>query len=239
MSILRITVTVGLVVCVSFAVSQSIGKTAEAALKDSLRSSHFRLIYPATVTASDAEDLLNFMELSRTELLRRASAAGIQQGFPNLEIFINKSTGDFVGRTGMPAWAAAATKNNRIELQPLELLKQRRIMETTLRHELVHVLIDAIGGDKTPRWLAEGMAIYLAGEGKLMERHEQGNSISPQAVEQQLASAKSAAEMRTAYAAAYNLVRALLRAEGESKIWKRLAERSYSVNRAAVSAPIA
>ena len=139
---------------------------------DSLRSSHFRL-RPLTklVQTPEAEQMLSLLETNRTELLRRVSAAGIAVDFPNLEVFINETTGDFVGRTGMPPWAAAATKNNRIELQPLKLLKQRRILETTLRHELVHVLIDAIGGGQTPRWLTEGMAIYVAGEGRLIERH--------------------------------------------------------------------
>jgi len=69
----------------------------------------------------------------------------------------------------MPSWAAAATRKNKIELQPLPLLKQRRILETTLRHELAHAFIDALGNGQTPRWLAEGMALYLAGEGKLFK----------------------------------------------------------------------
>ena len=168
---------------------------------------------------------------NHSELLRRVTAAGIQARFPNLEVVINETTGDFVGRTGMPAWAAAATKNNRIELQPLPLLKRRRILETTLRHELVHVLVDSIGGGQTPRWLAEGMAVHLAGEGKMMERHQQNNSLSVETVEQALASAKSAEEMRSAYAAAYKLVKEIVQSEGEAKVWKRVAERRYSVNR--------
>ncbi len=128
----------------------------------------------------------------------------------------------------MPPWAAAATKNNRMELQPLPLLKRRRILETTLRHELVHVLVDSIGGGQTPRWLAEGMAVHLAGEGKMLG---QNNSSSVEAVEQALASAKSAEEMRSAYAAAYKLVKEMVQAQGEVKVWKRVAERRYSVNR--------
>src|SRR6185503_18367770 len=101
----------------------------------------------------------------------------------------NETTGDFVGRTGMPVWAAAATQGNRIELQPLKLLKQRRILETTLRHELVHVLIDEIGGKRTPRWLSEGLALYIAGEGRMLEHY---------------GPARPANDMQAAYAAAYN-----------------------------------
>ena len=88
--------------------------------------------------------------------------------FPALEIFVNDTTGNFVGRTGQPPWAAAATRDRRIELQPLQILKRKRILETTLRHELAHTAIDVVGRGRAPRWLAEGLAIYLAGEGKFV-----------------------------------------------------------------------
>ena len=196
-----------------------------------IATSHFQLTYPQAIEEREAEHVLRILESSRSELLRRVSAAGIHARFPNLEVVVNDTTGDFVGRTGMPPWAGAATKNNRVEVQPLPLLKRRRILETTLRHELVHVLIDSIGGGQTPRWLAEGMAVHLAGEGKMIERYQQNNSTSVENVEQALASAKSAAEMRSAYAAAYKLVKQLLQSEGEAKVWKRVSERRYSVTR--------
>ena len=202
-----------------------------------LVASHFRLTYPETIDVREAENVLKALESNRSELLTRVAAAGIQPRFPNLEVVINATTGDFVGRTGMPPWAAAATRNNRIELQPLPLLKRRRILETTLRHELVHVLIDSIGGGKTPRWFAEGMAVHLAGEGRMMDR-PQNNATSVENVEQALVAAKSSAEMRSAYTAAYKLVRDLVQAEGEAKVWKRVAERRYSVNRRVVPATI-
>jgi hypothetical protein len=130
----------------------------------------------------------------------------------------------------MPPWAAAATHNNRIELQPLSLLKQRGILETTLRHELVHVVIDAVGGNRTPRWLAEGIALHLAGEGKLLEQERNAVALRPKELEDKLANAKTAAEMKQAYAAAYRTVRELIRVEGENKLWKRVAQRSYDVS---------
>ena len=88
-------------------------------------NSHFRVVYPQSLDAEQAERVLNILETVRTELLRRVSAAGVRTSFPSLEIVINETTGDFAGRTRMPPWAAAATRNNTIELQPLTLLKRR------------------------------------------------------------------------------------------------------------------
>lgn len=185
------------------------------------RSSHFRLVHPQTLDPRDVEYVLGLLESNRAELLQRVSSAGVEARLPDLEIVLNETTGDFVGRTGMPAWAAAATKGSRIDLQPLRVLKQRRILETTLRHELVHVLIDEIGGGRTPRWLAEGMALYVAGEGRQLE-YSRAASASSEAVERSISSAKSAAEMRAAYAGAYGLVRQLIRADSESRVWQRI-----------------
>jgi stage II sporulation protein D len=97
----------------------------EAAIRG---SSHFRVVYPRTLDTRDVEHVLGLLESTRSELLRRVSVAGIESRFPNLEIVINKTTGDFVGRTGMPAWAPPQ-HGNTVELQPLKILKQRRILE--------------------------------------------------------------------------------------------------------------
>jgi stage II sporulation protein D (peptidoglycan lytic transglycosylase) len=191
-----------------------------------LSSSHFTITAP---DRNDAGQVMGLLESQRSVLLRRLSAAGVDVNIPDVEIVFNKTTGDFVGRTGMPPWAAAATRNNRIELQPLSVLKQRGILETTLRHELVHVVIDAVGGAQTPRWFAEGIALYVSGEGKQLERYAKGPLMSPSVLEQKLASARSAEEMKTAYAAAYKTVQDLVRVEGENKLWKRVAQRSYDV----------
>lgn len=190
-----------------------------------LSSEDFRINYPSTVSQRDVERLLSFLQSSRKSLIARVAVAGINPQLPALEIFFNETTGDFVGRTGQPAWAAAATKGTRIELQPLETLKRRRILETTLRHELVHTLVDSIGRGRAPRWLAEGLALHLAGEGPLVARYQPRQHMTTDEIEKQLGdtkSAKSANDMRTAYAAAYGEVKRLINNEGEANVWRRV-----------------
>jgi hypothetical protein len=84
-------------------------------------------------------------------------------------------------------------------------------------------VIDTLGGGKMPRWFAEGIALYVAGEGKLIQQNAKGNAMSPYDLEQKLATAKSPAEMKSVYAAACLVVRDLIRVEGEiscGNVWR-------------------
>jgi stage II sporulation protein D len=194
------------------------------ASRATLSSEHFRLSYPARVSQRDAEHILQTLESTRADLLHRISAASVSvEQLPSLEIFINDSTGDFVGRTGQPWWAAAATRGKRIELQPIEVLRRRGVLETTLRHELVHPLIDEISHGRAPRWLAEGLALYLAGEGPMISRYTPRGGMRTENIEQMIIESKSADEMRAAYAAAYREITELIKKDGEASLWRRVA----------------
>jgi stage II sporulation protein D len=186
-----------------------------------LSGEQVRVSYPSSIEHREAEALLNEAQSHRRSLNARLNAAGVWAQLPSVDIFVNETTGDFVGRTGQPPWSAGASKGNRIELQPLAVLKRRKVLSTTLRHEFVHVVIEAIGSGRTPRWLSEGLAIHFAGEGPLVSRYA-GQEISTEQVEQKLAAAKSPEEMKTAYAAAYSAVRRMINAEGESNVWRRV-----------------
>lgn len=191
-----------------------------------LSSEHFELNHPARLSERDVEYALQVLESQRTDLVRRVLISGISLQLPKLKLFINETTGDFVARTGQPSWVAAATVGRRIELQPLELLKRRRVVETTLRHELVHAVVEEIGHGRTPRWLAEGLALHLAGEGQLISRSLHKNKIEISELEHQLARPSSADHMRAAYAAAYQEVMRLIRDQGETSVWRRATQGS-------------
>jgi SpoIID/LytB domain protein len=187
-----------------------------------ISSEHFRVTYPADLDRRDANQVLNTLESARADYVRRASAASIAVNIPTLEIRLNESTGDFTARTGQPWWAAAATKGNRIELQPAALLKKRGVLFTTLRHELAHVAIDSVG-NRAPRWLEEGFALYLAGEGPTISRYVMRGLLLDEELERRMQHPRTQEEMRSLYAQAYITVAEMVRNQGEASVWKKLA----------------
>ena len=192
-----------------------------------LRSEAFTVNYPSDIEKREVEALLTFLQSSRKSLLARVAAAGVRAQVPVLEVFINQTTGDFVGRTGLPPWAAAATRGNKIEIQPLATLKRRRILETTLRHELVHTLVDIVSRERAPRWLAEGLALNFAGEGPMIARYAPRKRMTTAEIDKWLGysmSTVSADEMRKVYAAAYSEVRRLIKSKGEASVWRQVAK---------------
>jgi SpoIID/LytB domain protein len=189
-----------------------------------ISSEHFRVTYPAAIDRRDANQVLSTMDSARANFLSRASAASVLIGdLPLLEIRINDSTGDFTARTGQPWWAAAATKGNRIELQPIGILKRRGVLLTTLRHELAHAVIDRASHNRAPRWLEEGFALYLAGEGPTISRYLRRGRLSTEELETRLERPGSAEDMRALYAQAYSDVFYLVGNGGEVSVWKKLA----------------
>jgi len=188
-----------------------------------ISNEHFRVTYPSQVERNDADQVLNTLETARGDFLRRAASASISANVSVLDIRLNESTGDFTSRTGQPWWAAAATRGNRIELQPLALLKKRGVLLTTLRHELAHVVIDSISSKHSPRWLEEGLAIYLAGEGRLFAPYTRGANLSQDELARRLEHPRTQTEMRELYAQAYLAVAELVRQQGEPSVWKKLA----------------
>ena len=188
-----------------------------------ISSEHFRVTYPAGVDRRDANQVLSTLDAARADFLRRANAASISIGdLPFLEIRLNDSTGDFTSRTGQPWWAAAATKGNRIEFQPVGILKRRGVLISTLRHELAHVVIDKVSNNRALRWLEEGFAIYLAGEGPMITRYTTKTKLSPDEIEKRLERPGSQQEMRMLYAASYREVITLIQTAGEGSLWLRL-----------------
>lgn len=189
-----------------------------------LASEHFRVHYPAQPGTREIARLLQLLEAARDDLTLRLEAAALPAWHKTaIEVHVHASTADFIAATGQAGWVAAVTRGHRIETQPLALLQKRQLLATTMRHELTHVAIESLGQGRTPRWLAEGLAIFCAGEGRALEKTRPRARLSLDELERRLARPPNAASLGELYAQAYQEVRTLLRAEGETAVWKRVA----------------
>ena len=81
----------------------------------------------------------------------------------DLRLVFHPSADSFRRETGESWWTAARTSGARIDLLPPAVLRQRGSVESTLRHELAHVLTGPVL-DGRPEWVKEGVAMHFAGE---------------------------------------------------------------------------
>jgi stage II sporulation protein D len=82
---------------------------------------------------------------------------------PRVTLRFHPTTDDYERATGQAWFTSGAVVNNELHLLPLAVLRDRGVLERTVRHELVHIMTDAALG-KRPAWVREGAAIYFAGE---------------------------------------------------------------------------
>lgn len=94
--------------------------------------------------------------------MRVAAKLGVAPAGP-VEVRVHPTVEAFARATGQPWWTAARTSGASIDFIPLSALRERGILDTTLAHEMVHVLADpALAG--RPLWVREGLAVVIAGE---------------------------------------------------------------------------
>jgi hypothetical protein len=130
-----------------------------------------------------------------------------------------ETTADFIRATRQPGWVAASNDGRVIDLQPLDLLKCKGILDSTLRHELTHLVVRRRRAPEAPRWYEEGLVLYLTGE----PVGETTRSLDPRrSLELSLSEPRSENEMRAAYAQALDRVKELAQQRGEAALWQVL-----------------
>jgi hypothetical protein len=101
--------------------------------------------------------LTGLVRRARTEIATRAGVPEPQ----GLTLTVHPTVESFGRATGQPWWVAAATVGTTIDLLPIGVLRQRGIFESTVRHEIAHVVVDRAIATR-PRWVREGVALYFA-----------------------------------------------------------------------------
>ena len=118
--------------------------------------------------------------------------------------------------TGEPGWVAAHTVGRRIDLQPVATLASRGALDSTIGHELAHVLVESQAAPGLPLWFREGLVEYL-------ERRGEAPSTPRAPTDAELLDRSNVEAARRAYAQAEAEVAALAGRYGETAIldWVR------------------
>jgi stage II sporulation protein D len=129
------------------------------------------------------------------------------QIFPTLELYRNT--------TGQPGWVAASTRRHTIRLEPLVELQRREAVDSTLRHEFYHLLVETHSKAQTPLWFREGLVLYLSGP-------ESGGVTAPRMTDEQMEIALQQPQDRDAagrvYSAARQRVATLVQENGRQAV---------------------
>jgi stage II sporulation protein D len=118
-------------------------------------------------------------------------------------------------QTGQPGWVAASTRGRVIRLQPLATLKSKGVLESTLRHEFLHLLVEEKARAGTPVWFREGLVLYLS---NTSVRESTDDSMTLEQMETNLEKSQKLDEVEKAYAAARARVASLVREHGKDKV---------------------
>ncbi len=149
--------------------------------------------------------------LQTAEHLARMLARRAGWPFPTgAELRIYPDLDTFRNATGEPGWVAAHTQGRRIDLQPISVLRAKGVLESTLTHELSHVLIESEAAPGLPVWFREGVVSLVEGA--------PGDKRAQPPSDRELRQTKDAAEARRAYAEAGAAVRRLAQTYGEASV---------------------
>ena len=198
-----------------------------------------------TSLAADA----TFLPALAQALAEAQRRSGLSPG-ARLTVRAYRSTPAFRDATLAPGWVAGFTEGDRIAVQPLRILSARKLLESTLRHEFLHALVEEQATVHTPLWLREGLveawsvavvpgdarrelgapsfchperAKRVEGPAFCISGERMGNKLTPELIDQKLAHSASEAESEAAHRAAGWFAAQLLDRFGRAQVleWLR------------------
>jgi SpoIID/LytB domain protein len=108
----------------------------------------------------DLEDVSATVDL--TARARAALARELDLAEPRVTLRFHATTRGFEQATHAPWFTSAATIDGEIHLLPPGVLRERGVLERTIRHELVHAMTSGPLAGR-PQWVREGAALYFSG----------------------------------------------------------------------------
>jgi stage II sporulation protein D len=150
-----------------------------------------------TLESLDATDSAYLPQLSRA-YAEASQRSGLNAPTPfTLRAFT--TTPAFRDATLAQGWVAAFTEGDWIATQPLRTLAARHLLDTTMRHEFLHALIEHEAGPAAPLWLREGLVETWS---EPVTRSAAAPAIKLNAIDAALAHTSSEPESEAAHRAA-------------------------------------
>jgi stage II sporulation protein D len=131
---------------------------------------------------------------------------------PQLKVYPTLDT--YRDSTGQPGWIAAFTRGHTISLQPTAMLEKKSALESTLRHEFTHLLIEQRAHAGTPLWFREGLALYFADA----NHNSQPLQMTEAQIEQVLENPQDRERIERGYAAARTRVGQMIQQNGRETV---------------------
>lgn len=119
-------------------------------------------------------------------------------------------------------WYYAEIKADSMTFAPIWILAKRGISAVAIPHEYHQWALRKLTRDGAPRWLEEGIASYLSGEGDLLlnqmyEFADGDVSMTPERIEAVLQGEEDRRDSRVAYYHAFRMVKQLIDTHGEDR----------------------
>lgn len=138
----------------------------------------------------------------------------IYRSRPRLKVY--GTIAEFRNSTGEPGWVAASTRGRTIQLQPPDLLRDAGTLDSTIHHELMHMLIESYARPGTPQWFREGLVLYLTSAKRAGPAGSHATDLA--VLENALRAPQSEQDLRRAYAEAEDRVALLAQQHGKSTL---------------------
>jgi stage II sporulation protein D len=150
--------------------------------------------------------------------LQEAEAATGWTLSQRLQLKVYPTVAMFRDATGEPGWVAASTRGFIICLEPQETLRGAGVLDTTLRHEILHVLVEQHAHPSLPLWFREGLVLYLSQPNKTIPSRTLAPHFSLSQLESILRAAATREQLQRAYTEARERVAALAGRYGQPAV---------------------
>jgi hypothetical protein len=185
-----------------------------------LANDYFEVWYPEGRTSvTHGMRVLNDMMYARAELEGYFGQAPLEP----LVVLLPPYLEVFTQWTGREFWFYSEIQGDTMTVQPVHILMRRGLIDYALPHEYFQWAVGRMTAFGAPRWLEEGIASYLCGEGKLVtdqlkEFPVESHAMTPERVEEVLVREESRQDSRIAYYHAYRMVKSLIDRYGEDTL---------------------